>query len=95
VTVQTCRDICAAQWRAIPREIAPARRPGGPKSKYIEPINAALKSIDQVIEIDCAGKHPRAVYAAVKTAAKRMGATQRISAWIRDGKVYMAQKETP
>lgn len=80
------------QWKAIPRNMAPARRPGGPKSKYIAPINAALKSSDQVIEIDCAGKHPRTVYAAVKTAAKRMGETQRISAWIRDGKVYLAQR---
>jgi hypothetical protein len=86
VTVQ------AAQWKAIPRGEAPQRRPGGPKSKYIEPINAALKCSDQVIEIDCAGKHPRTVYAAVKTAAKRMGATHRISAWIRDGKVYLAQR---
>jgi hypothetical protein len=84
----------AAAWRSIPRAQAPARRPGGPKSKYIAPINAALRSTDHVIEIDCAGKQARTVYAAVKTAAKRMGAAQRVSAWILDGKVYVAQKES-
>jgi hypothetical protein len=86
VTVQ------AAVWKAIPRGDAPIKRGRGRPSRYIEPIRAALKRDDQVIEIECAGQHCRSVYRAVKTAAQRMDAGDRISVWSVDGKVYVAQR---